>query len=158
MHFIFHSWKLEPFLPVHVAVRLVVEHICVSVKLIGCRLTALTRKPSAERHKGEATPAESQFFGAQTNVWHVISGSLFWYFVVSPFLLMSFCLFKLSFLFGLSGDVCWYCFWVLAIACIAACEISGGFPAVRSCCKGAWHWIWQTLCKARPTQKRNTYA
>ena len=157
MHFSFQSWKLGPLLPVRVVFRLLVEHICESFKLIGCRLTALTRKPRAERNKREATPAESQFFGAQTNVWCNFSLSVL-VLCCFPILLVSFCLSKPSSLFGLFEDVCWYSFWVLAIACTAACEISGGFPAVRSCSKGACHWIWQTFGKEQAAEKRNTYA
>lgn len=40
---------------------LLAEHICASVYMIECCLTALTRKPHAKHHRGDASPAESEF-------------------------------------------------------------------------------------------------
>lgn len=51
---------------------------------------------------------------------------------------------------GNPANVSWNCNRVLA----TACEISSGSPAVRSCCKAACHWIWQTLWKAQRTERR----
>ena len=35
-----------------------------SVEMIECRLTGLTRKPHAEHHRGDASPAESEFLAS----------------------------------------------------------------------------------------------
>lgn len=41
------------------------EHICVSVHMIECCLTGLTRKPHAEHHRGDASPAESEVLASE---------------------------------------------------------------------------------------------
>lgn len=74
---------------------LLVEHICASVYMIECCLTALTRKPHAKHHRGDASPAESEFL-AHTEIYGIqactcksrmqaISPILFWKFCCFPF-------------------------------------------------------------------------
>lgn len=47
------------------SLSLLAEHICASVDVIECCLTALTRKPHAKHHGGGASPAE------RVSSWHI---------------------------------------------------------------------------------------
>lgn len=102
--------------PSSVCVSLLAEHICVSVYVIECCLTALTKKPHAKHHRGDASPAESEFL-AHTKIYGIqactckpstqaISSILFWKFCCFPF----FAVISLYFLSSellLSVTYCW---------------------------------------------------
>lgn len=81
--------------PYSVCLSLLAEHICASVYVIECCLTALTRKPHAKHHREDASPAESEFL-AHTEIYGIqactcksstqaISRILFWKFCCLPF-------------------------------------------------------------------------
>lgn len=48
----------------HVFAHLPAEHICVSAEKIECCLTGLNRKPHAEHHRADASPAESELLAS----------------------------------------------------------------------------------------------
>lgn len=137
--------------------------------MIECRLTGLTRKPHAEHHRGDASPAESEFLALIVYTYtgrHIqcskahMQRSLLFFLLCLSFIWLSFEMIFLYSLISISSSSQLQC-WRLPVlrlslgkrVRISAGEISSDFPAVRSCWNRACHWIGQTLCKAQPAQE-----